>query len=146
MTIADTQSRIIYIEYRSDVETKPFLSTRLVILGLLQWRPLYGYEIKQIIEERMGDWTDIAFGSIYFALDKLTDEGLIERVSIEQKGNRPSRSVYEITDAGRTEFLNLLRQTWQELDRQRPRPLVRNDGLLLHNGRRDDQRRHSRWS
>ena len=27
------------------------MSTRLVILGLLQERPLYGYEIKQLIEE-----------------------------------------------------------------------------------------------
>jgi len=94
------------------------VSTRLVILRLLRSRPLYGYEIKQIIEEHMGDWADIAFGSIYFALDKLTEEGFIERVAVEQKGNRPSRSVYQITGAGCTEFLNLLRQTWQELDRR----------------------------
>jgi DNA-binding PadR family transcriptional regulator len=94
------------------------LSTRLVILGLLQQRPLYGYEIKQIIEERMGDWTSIAFGSIYFALDKLTEEGFIERIAIEQAGHRPSRSVYQIAEAGRAEFLVLLRQVWREVERQ----------------------------
>ena len=49
------------------------MSVRLVLLGLLHERPLYGYEIKQIIEEHMGDWTSIAFGSIYFALDKLAE-------------------------------------------------------------------------
>ncbi len=89
------------------------MSVRLVLLGLLQERPLYGYEIKQIIEEHMGDWTSIAFGSIYFALDKLAEEGFVEKVATEQKGNRPSRSVYQVTADGKTEFLRLLRETWQ---------------------------------
>jgi Fe2+ or Zn2+ uptake regulation protein len=57
------------------------MSVKLVILGLLRERPLYGYEIKQIIEEHMGDWTSIAFGSIYFALDKLAKEGFVEKVA-----------------------------------------------------------------
>jgi DNA-binding PadR family transcriptional regulator len=93
------------------------MSTRLVILGLLQDQPLYGYEIKQLIEEHMNDWTSIAFGSIYFALDKLSEEGLIEKVATEQPGNRPSRSVYQITENGRQEFFLLLRGTWSEIER-----------------------------
>ena len=92
------------------------MSTRLVILGLLRQRPLYGYEIKQVIEEHMGDWTSIAFGSIYFALDKLAEEGLIEKVATEQPGSRPSRSVYQITGKGEEEFLRLLRTTWKEVE------------------------------
>jgi DNA-binding PadR family transcriptional regulator len=94
------------------------MSTRLVILGLLRERPLYGYEIKSIIEDHMGDWTNIAFGSIYFALGKLSDEGVIEKVATEQAGNRPSRSIYQITKAGRDEFLRLLRLVWVRFDRQ----------------------------
>lgn len=94
------------------------MSVRLVLLGLLHEKPLYGYEIKQIIEEHMGDWTSIAFGSIYFALDKLAGEGLVEKVATEQPGNRPSRSVYQITSRGDEEFLRLLRQSWQSLERQ----------------------------
>jgi DNA-binding PadR family transcriptional regulator len=93
------------------------MSTRLVILGLLRDKPLYGYELKHIIEEHMGDWTNIAFGSIYFALGKLADEGFIEKVATEQEGKRPSRSVYQITAAGREEFLRLLRQVWREMER-----------------------------
>jgi DNA-binding PadR family transcriptional regulator len=93
------------------------MSTRLVILGLLRDKPLYGYEIKQIIEEHMNDWTSIAFGSIYFALDKLADEGLIEKIATEQEGNRPSRSVYQITSGGVNEFFHLLRDTWSEVER-----------------------------
>ncbi len=94
------------------------MSVRLVILGLLRERPLYGYEIKQIIEEHMSDWTSIAFGSIYFALDKLTEEQYVEKVGIEREGKRPSRSVYQITEAGRAEFLRLLRAVWGELERE----------------------------
>lgn len=93
------------------------MSTRLVILGLLRERPLYGYEIKHIVKEHMGDWTNIAFGSIYFALKKLAEEELVEKVATEQEGNRPSRHVYQITEAGRDEFLRLLRELWGDLER-----------------------------
>ena len=88
------------------------MSTRLVILGLLQDHPMYGYELKSVIEDQMADWTSIAFGSIYFALNKLSEEGLIVKAATEKEGNRPSRSVYEITDKGRKEFLQLLRSQW----------------------------------
>jgi len=94
------------------------LSTRLVLLGLLRERPLHGYELKQIIEEEMGDWTSIAFGSIYFALKKMSQEGLIEKVATEQEGNRPSRSIYQITPEGQAAFLSLLREVWGHLERQ----------------------------
>jgi DNA-binding PadR family transcriptional regulator len=93
------------------------MSTRLVILGLLRERPLYGYEIKKIVEEHMGDWTNIAFGSIYFALRKLAEEGFIEQVAVEQEGSRPARTIYQVTDAGRAEFLRLLRAVWREVER-----------------------------
>lgn len=90
------------------------MSTRLVILGLLRDQPLHGYELKQIIEEQMGDWTSIAFGSIYFALDKLAKEKMIVKIATEKKGDRPSRSIYQITEEGRKEFLHLLRKVWSE--------------------------------
>jgi DNA-binding PadR family transcriptional regulator len=93
------------------------MSTRLVILGLLRKQPLHGYEIKQIIEQRMGDWTSIAFGSIYFALDKLAQEQLIEQIATEQEGGRPSRHIYQITGAGQAEFTLLLRDVWAEAER-----------------------------
>jgi DNA-binding PadR family transcriptional regulator len=92
------------------------VSVRLVILGLLQEKELYGYEIKKIITEHMDDWTSIAFGSIYFALKKLSEEGLIEKVTEEKAGNRPSRSIYRISDEGKKEFMSLLRRLWTETE------------------------------
>jgi DNA-binding PadR family transcriptional regulator len=94
------------------------MSTRLTILGLLRTRDLHGYEIKQLIEQHMGDWTSIAFGSIYFALAKLAKEGLVRKVSVGKAGNRPSRTVYGITDAGRKEFRRLLEDLWRSPERQ----------------------------
>lgn len=94
------------------------MSTRLAILGLLQDHPMYGYELKSTIEDHMADWTSIAFGSIYFALNKLSEEGFIEKVATEQQGNRPSRTIYEITESGKKEFMKLLREQWTQVERE----------------------------
>ncbi len=94
------------------------MSTQLVLLGLLHNKPLHGYELKHIIQEHMSDWTNIAFGSIYFALGKLHENGFIEKISEEKIGNRPYRNIYKITGKGKNEFLSLLRKTWQKIDRE----------------------------
>lgn len=88
------------------------MSTRTVLLGLLRRGPLHGYELKRIIEREMGDWADIAFGSIYFALEKLSAEGFVTGQLRDGEGHRPSRIEYTITGSGREEYLRLLRGIW----------------------------------
>ncbi len=88
----------------------------MVILGFLRRGPLHGYELKHIIERDMGDWAGIAFGSIYFALGRLAGEGCVEAREEEGEG-RPSRIVYTITDKGRSEFRDLLRECWKGFHR-----------------------------
>lgn len=90
---------------------------RLVLLGVLCEKPMHGYEIKHIIEEHMGDWTDIKFGSIYFALSKLAEEHSVEISEEGREGNRPSRTVYRITERGKREYIRLLRELWVSKDR-----------------------------
>jgi DNA-binding PadR family transcriptional regulator len=87
------------------------MSARLVILGLLHHGPLHGYELKRLIEEEMGDWTAIPFGSIYFALGKLREEGSVVAREQEREGKRPEKTVYAITEKGKEVFLSLLRET-----------------------------------
>jgi DNA-binding PadR family transcriptional regulator len=113
----DKRGKLVYIEYTTlyNRDTPP---TRLILLGLLQRRNLHGYEIKRVIEEHMGDWASIAFGSIYFALAKLAKEGLVRRVSVGKEGNRPSRTVYGITNEGRKEFRRMLEDLWRSPQRQ----------------------------
>ena len=72
----------------------------LAILGLLCEKPLYGYTIEKIIEERgMRHWTDIGFSSIYYVLKRLESRNLIVS-SCKQQENKPSRKVYTITQDG----------------------------------------------
>ena len=75
-------------------------NAELAILTLVGERPRHGYEIEQVIEERgMREWTDVGFSSIYYLLNKLAREGLIES-RLEQAGQGPARKVYQVTAAG----------------------------------------------
>ncbi|MEZ5338973.1 MAG: PadR family transcriptional regulator [bacterium] len=73
----------------------------LVVLGLLSDSPRYGYEIKMIIDNVMSHIVDISSGSLYYGLKKLENNGFVRETGTERVGNRPERSVYEITDDGR---------------------------------------------
>ena len=94
------------------------MSVKMVLLGFLRQGPLHGYELKRIIERNMGDWTEIAFGSIYFALDRLAREGFVTPSEEAGENRRPSKIVYTITDSGREKYLRLLRESWQTMERK----------------------------
>lgn len=73
---------------------------RLMVLGLLKLKPMSGYEIQQLLTQSKTDlWAGILPGSIYHALKKMENEGLVELDSIEQTGNR-SKAIYKITQQG----------------------------------------------
>lgn len=78
-------------------------SIRLFILGTLAASgPLHGHQIRQQAQsDRTEIWTDIQVGSVYGALKRLANEGLIRELRTERVGNRPERTVYEITQDGR---------------------------------------------
>ena len=89
-------------------------AARILILGVLRDAgPLHGYDIRRELETWDAEqWANIAYGSIYFALGKLSEEGLLEVVAAEGIKNRPARTIYAITDKGREEFERLLRDWW----------------------------------
>jgi DNA-binding PadR family transcriptional regulator len=89
-------------------------TTRLMILGLVRWmQPVHGYDVKRELESWQADeWTTIATGSIYHALRKMAEDGLLEEVATEQVGARPTRTTYRCTPKGDLEFEELLRRTW----------------------------------
>jgi DNA-binding PadR family transcriptional regulator len=91
-------------------------ATRLLILGvLISKQPIHGYDVRRELELWNAEqWANIAYGSIYFALNKMAEERLVEAASADQAGNRPARTTYTITDAGRQEFERLLREYWWE--------------------------------
>jgi len=85
-------------------------SVRLAVLGLLLEREYHGYDLKKSIDRRMGMWTDIRFGSIFYALAKLEKNGFICKVHTEKRNGKPRRYIYSITQSGQTEFQRLLRE------------------------------------
>jgi DNA-binding PadR family transcriptional regulator len=91
-------------------------TTRLMILGLVHWmQPVHGYDVWRELESwKAEEWANIAPGSIYHALRKLAEEGLLEEVATEQVGARPARITYRITRLGEAEFEELLRRYWWE--------------------------------
>jgi DNA-binding PadR family transcriptional regulator len=92
-------------------------ATRMMILGLVQWmQPVHGYDVRRELLSWSADkWANVQPGSIYHALRKLAEEGLLREVATEQVGSRPARTTYEITDKGGAEFQSLLRTNWWNL-------------------------------
>lgn len=74
--------------------------TRYVLLGILTWGPMSGYDMKKTIERSLGFFWQESYGQIYPMLAQLAAEGLAAK-AVEAQDGRPDRHVYAITEAGR---------------------------------------------
>jgi len=84
------------------------MTTRLMVLGLLSERPMSGYEILQVMQMTKADqWAGILTGSVYHALKKLEQEGLVALDAVERTGHR-SKATYRLTERGRAELIRLI--------------------------------------
>lgn len=101
-------------------------SIRLFILGTLAASgPLHGHQIRQQAQsDRTDMWADVPVGSLYGALKRLAHEGLVREVRTERVGNRPERTVYEITREGHRALDAVRDQALREL-------VLRNDPFDL---------------
>jgi PadR family transcriptional regulator, regulatory protein AphA len=77
------------------------MNVRTLCLAILHHQDATGYEIRKLSAEgKYSYFVDASFGSIYPALAKLEDEGLVSSRQEQQVG-KPPRKVYIINDAGR---------------------------------------------
>ncbi len=96
------------------------MSARLFVLGILNERTSHGYDLRQIAQSwNLYEWADISYGAIYHALTTLENEGLVEQSGVEQMGERPPRTLFRITEAGRTDFGKALEKAILTEDRVR---------------------------
>jgi DNA-binding PadR family transcriptional regulator len=96
------------------------MSTRLLILGMLTRAPMHGYELQRSLEvSRVDAWAEVLPGSIYHALKKMAEEGLVRVQATEQTGHR-LRAVYAITDEGHISFRSMLREALKQPPRSFP--------------------------
>jgi DNA-binding PadR family transcriptional regulator len=83
----------------------------LTLLAQLVERPMYPYELATLLRTRGKDKAvKINWGSLYTVVQNLDKHGLIEAVEVDRHGRQPERTTYRITDAGRAELADWLRE------------------------------------
>lgn len=74
----------------------------IAVLSLLAERDMHPYEMIQTLRARREDqWVKLRPASLYHKVDHLVARGLAQVVGTEQDGNRPPRTTYRLTEAGR---------------------------------------------
>ena len=91
----------------------------LSLLTLLMERPMYPYEMAATLRQRGKDQAiKINWGSLYTVVQNLEKYGFIEAVEVAREGRQPERTTYQITDAGRAELQDWLRELLSEPARE----------------------------
>lgn len=78
--------------------SKEFLT--YLILEKMEERPTYGYELLERLREISGGFFEPSYGTVYGALERLEEDGLIARTEKEHE----DRKYFELTDEGREEL------------------------------------------
>ena len=85
------------------------MSLKHALLGLLSHQPMTGYELKQFFDSTVQHFWNAELSQIYPALKTLEEHGWVEK-HVAPRDGRPERKIYELTDAGRSEFLRWARE------------------------------------
>ncbi|MEV4515902.1 helix-turn-helix transcriptional regulator [Dactylosporangium sp. NPDC049525] len=94
----------------------------LQLLATLVERPMHPYEMATELRGR-GKEQDlkIQWGSLYTVVQNLEKHGFIEVAETTREGRRPERTVYQLTQAGREEAADWLREIVGVPEREYPR-------------------------
>ncbi|MFG2936190.1 PadR family transcriptional regulator [Streptomyces sp. NPDC048282] len=79
------------------------MSTRHILLGLLESGPSHGYDLKRRHDERFPQARPLAYGQVYTTLQRLVRDGLAEIDGTDADGG-PERTRYRSTQAGAHEL------------------------------------------
>jgi DNA-binding PadR family transcriptional regulator len=89
---------------------------RLTVLALLLIKPQHTYEMHRLMVDTHKDFVTGLPRSMYHAVERLLRAELIEVVGTERQGGRPERTVYALTDAGRSELVAWVRRLLEHPD------------------------------
>jgi DNA-binding PadR family transcriptional regulator len=82
----------------------------IAILSLLRREPMHPYEMRHRIRVQEIDRVmNVTHGTLYSTVERLAAAGLIEPVETSRDGRRPERTVYEITELGKDQLTDALR-------------------------------------
>jgi DNA-binding PadR family transcriptional regulator len=79
------------------------------ILGLLNYEPMTGYDIKKMVDISIAHFWPAVQSQIYKNLSKMEKEGWLA-VDVITQDSKPSRKVYHLTEAGKTELFRWLNE------------------------------------
>ena len=87
----------------------------LAVMNLLIEEPMHPYEMKSKMKGRGHDQViKLTGGSIYDTVERLEQGGFIEAQETSREGRRPERTVYAITETGRDEITDWLKELLTE--------------------------------
>ena len=82
--------------------TTPLTPLGVAALSLLVEEPMHPYEMYQLLMARHEDrLVKVRPGTLYHAVGRLEEQGLVSATGTDREGNRPERTTYEISGAGR---------------------------------------------
>lgn len=80
-----------------------------LIMKAMEEGPSYGYELIKKLQNKSNDHWDPSYGTVYGALNRMEDNGFIERTEKENE----DRKYYQLTDKGERE----LRKREEEIEK-----------------------------
>jgi DNA-binding PadR family transcriptional regulator len=87
----------------------------LAVLSALVEKPMHPYEMATLLRERGKDQDmPIKWGSLYTVVGNLEKHGLVRASGVDRQGARPERTVYALTDEGRAELEDWVRELISE--------------------------------
>ncbi|WP_168735415.1 PadR family transcriptional regulator [Cohnella fermenti] len=85
------------------------MSLQIFILGILCEGHRHPYDIKKIFKrESLAPEARITDGKLYYHFEALAKLGYVERVMVSREENRPERTMYGITEAGREALVEMI--------------------------------------
>ena len=93
----------------------------LAVLAYLTQRPMHPYELGRTLQDN-GDARSIKYnhGSLYMVVQQLVKAGFVTPLETNRAGQRPERTVYALTDAGRAELRDWMRALVGEPEHEYP--------------------------
>jgi DNA-binding PadR family transcriptional regulator len=89
---------------------RPSNPLALAVLALLFERPMHPYEMAATLKERHKEESiKLRYGSLYTVIDALVKRGDVVAGATSREGNRPERTVYELTPSGLDELRDWMR-------------------------------------
>jgi DNA-binding PadR family transcriptional regulator len=87
---------------------------KYVLLGFLNYHPLTGYNLMQIMSDSTSNFWHADLSQIYKTLKTLEEAGLIAS-TIEPQQDRPDRRIYTVLEPGRRAFQEWLTQPLMDM-------------------------------